>query len=73
MAFPRPIKFTSRKQRFVSGIGDPWDPWDPVCSPGAWYGTAQLEKVEQKRNFFQTPQTAATVKRVQVDCMHRFD
>ena len=31
---------------------------------GAWYGTAQLEKLEQKRNFFQSPQTAAVVKRV---------
>ena len=64
MAFPRPIKFTSRKQRFVSGIGDPWDPWDPVCSAGARYGTQQLEILGNKRSLFRPPQTAAAVKRV---------
>ena len=58
MAFPRPIKFTSSKQRFVSGIGDPWDPWDPVCSPGARYGTAQLQWENKKISdfFFKPPE-----------------
>ena len=69
MAFPRPIKFTSRKQRFVSGIGDPWDPWDPACSPRAWYGTAQLEKLEHKPYILQPPQMTAIVKRV-LSCWH---
>ena len=32
---PHPIEFKSRKQRFVSGIGDPWDPWDQDL-PYSW-------------------------------------